>query len=304
MSYEHIRAPSMEQAMQMAGYPVPKLSPGRIVRFRNGGHSLSGWAKLFPDGMGGVFGDWREGMTYVWHSDEMARMLGNTGLRKHLLEQLEMARAQEERARELAQQEAAAKARAIWSKAGPARHDHPYLLAKGVQSSWTLGEVRERMGALLIPVCDLSAPMCPLVSLQFISPNGDKRFLARGRMQGCGMLIDTRPAGDGPIVICEGYATALTLANHYARGALVVAAFNAGNLVHVALAMRRNAPDAEMVIAADNDHATEGNPGLSKAREAAAWARAKVISPATAELGSGTDFNDLYQRERETGGVA
>jgi putative DNA primase/helicase len=72
----------------------------------------------------------------------------------------------------------------------------------------------------------------------------------------------------------------------------VAIAFDAGNLRPVAEALRCKYPDARLVIAADNDHGTSGNPGLSKAREAAVAVGGSVVAPEF-ELGeTGTDFND------------
>ena len=42
-------------------------------------------------------------------------------------------------------------------------------------------------------------------------------------------------------------------------------AFNAGNVEAVALALRAKYPEAQLIVAADDDYQTEGNPGLSKA---------------------------------------
>ena len=47
-------------------------------------------------------------------------------------------------------------------------------------------------------------------------------------------------------------------------------AFDAGNLEPVALALRAKFPHIEITLCADNDMNTPGNPGLSRAREAAA----------------------------------
>jgi putative DNA primase/helicase len=63
----------------------------------------------------------------------------------------------------------------------------------------------------------------------------------------------------------------------------------------VAKAMRDKYPDAKIIICADDDHRTEGNPGLTKAKEAAREIGAMLALP---QFGSdrpaaATDFNDL-----------
>ena len=62
--------------------------------------------------------------------------------------------------------------------------------------------------------------------------------------------------------MAEGFATAATV--HEATGSAVAVAFNANNLKPVAIALRAKFPSLEMVICADDDHLTEGNPGITK----------------------------------------
>jgi putative DNA primase/helicase len=47
----------------------------------------------------------------------------------------------------------------------------------------------------------------------------------------------------------------------------------------VAKALRVRYPDLKMVVAADNDTETEGNPGLTKARAAAKAVGGRVVIP-------------------------
>ena len=75
----------------------------------------------------------------------------------------------------------------------------------------------------------------------------------------------------------EGYATGATV--HEAVGGLVVIAFHAGNLKPVAVAIGQQYPDATIVIVADNDRWTEGNPGVTKAKEAAESIGAMIVIP-------------------------
>jgi hypothetical protein len=70
-------------------------------------------------------------------------------------------------------------------------------------------------------------------------------------------------------------------------------------LMWTAKAARELYPAARVLIGADNDHATEGNPGLAKARLAARAVNADVVYPefSDADLGANpkscTDWNDL-----------
>lgn len=74
-------------------------------------------------------------------------------------------------------------------------------------------------------------------------------------------------------------------------------AFNGGNLKAVALALRAKYPDLRIIIAADDDHQTEGNPGMTKAQAAAQAVGAGVAVPTfpAGRPDKATDFNDLHQ---------
>ena len=55
---------------------------------------------------------------------------------------------------------------------------------------------------------------------------------------------------------------------HECTGHAVAVAFNAGNLEAVAVALRSKYPALKIIIAADDDHQTPGNPGMTKATAA------------------------------------
>ena len=145
-------------------------------------------------------------------------------------------------------------------------HDHArgrmtnanlYLQRKGVNAYG----IRQLRDMLVVPVRD--APGL-LHSLQFISTDGAKRFLTGGRIQGCYFAIG-KPFD--MLLLAEGMATACTL--HQATGAAVAVCFNCGNLLPVARALRDKYPRLRIVVCADNDVATPGNPGLTHGRAAA-----------------------------------
>jgi putative DNA primase/helicase len=143
---------------------------------------------------------------------------------------------------------------------------------------------------LIVPMRDTAGQ---LHSLQTIQPDGDKRFLYGGRVNGCYHSIGKKPVD--VLIVCEGYATGASI--HEATGYPVVVAFNAGNLKAVALALRAKYPDLKIIIAADDDHQTEGNPGMTKAQAAAQAVGAAVAVPTfpAGRPDKATDFNDLHQ---------
>jgi putative DNA primase/helicase len=131
-----------------------------------------------------------------------------------------------------------------------------------------------------------------LHSLQFIGPDGGKRFLAGGRVIGCYFAIGN-PKRAAALCITEGFATGATIfeATNYP----VAVAFNAGNLEAVSRALRAKFPAINLILCADDDAATDGNPGLTKATAAALAVGGKLAVPdfGTDRPDGATDFNDM-----------
>lgn len=177
---------------------------------------------------------------------------------------------------------AAQQARSILNTASPCSPEHVYLRRKGIP---TLGNVRQdRNGMLLIPVRDHSGNV---QSLQYIAPDGTKRFLVGGKVQGGHFIIPGKT--EKPLVLCEGYATGASI--HLACEYTVYVAFSANNLPVVANIMRSKFPDTSIMVCGNNDEA-----GRGKGQEAAQAAQARLVLPAFT-TGVGKDFNDLHQSE-------
>lgn len=217
---------------------------------------------------------------------------------------LERERAQRQQAEqaqtEAAQARAAAEAVALWD-ASTVATEHPYLTRKGIAPH---GARVAEDGALLVPVRN---PAGELVNLQRIFPNGEKRFLLGGRKSGCFHVLGTLPAGAVagagaqalPVVLVgEGYATAASL--YESTGHPVAVAFDAGNLAKVARALRQHHPAALIVVAGDDDQATEArtgtNPGRVKAKQAAEAVGGVAVFPDGLEHDK-SDFNDMAQAQ-------
>ena len=70
--------------------------------------------------------------------------------------------------------------------------------------------------------------------------------------------------------------------------------FDSGNLLPVAQALRIKHQNARILVCADDDQFTDGNPGMTKATEAAKAVNGEVVSPKFTDLSTRpTDFNDL-----------
>lgn len=252
---------SMLTAMRAAGLgPAKDLelrSDGKLIRYRvEGDKSRNGWAVLYSyPVLAGAFGSWKTGATHTWHEHTSKPM--TPAERAEL--QRQMTAMQHTRAAELANVQAAARERAakLWALAHPATNGHPYLQRKQI-GAYGIRQLRE---SLVIAARDVHGD---LHTLQFIGADGSKRFLIGGRIVGCYFAIG-RPAGS--LLVCEGLATASTL--HQATGRAVAVCFSCGNLLPVARALRLKFPDLRLIVCADNDSQTPGNPGVTHARAAA-----------------------------------
>ncbi|MDR9499735.1 MAG: PriCT-2 domain-containing protein [Hydrogenovibrio sp.] len=217
----------------------------------------------------------------------------------------EQAKANEAEAqtRAIQYQKAAQQAQRLWGKAAPAPAFHPYLQRKQVQPWGTRGiSTPGHADALVIPVVGTKPPFTGQVqSLQFIQPDGQKRFLSGGKKAGGYYPIQW--LDDAPVVICEGFATGATLAEHYRPDHSVICAFDSGNLEAVARYFRRQCPTTPMIVAGDNDHQTERqrghNPGVHKAEKAALVVDAYLSIPAFGEDEAGTDWNDRWHLDQQ-----
>jgi hypothetical protein len=134
-----------------------------------------------------------------------------------------------------------------------------------------------------------------LVNLQFIHEDGHKHFLKGGQMQGCHYWV-TKPKVaevNNTIVVGEGWATGEVA--YQATACAVISAFCASNLVAVAKWVRGRYPEHIIIIAADDDWKTPGNPGVSYAKEAARAVGGLVAIPKfDGDRGDkDTDFNDM-----------
>ena len=200
----------------------------------------------------------------------------------------EAARRKAEAQRAKRHRRAAAEARRLWEAATPETGGHRYLRDKNIEPHGIFTDGFR----LLIPMRDIEGK---LWNLQRIDPRGDKRFLRGGRVTGLFHRIG-RPV-DQTLVICEGYATGATL--HESSGQAVAVAFNCNNLKPVAKALRSKYPEATLIIAADNDRHTLGNPGLTKANEAALAVGGRVAVPEFDDGEPGTDWNDWHNNRQE-----
>lgn len=302
------------------------LFDGRIHRFRVDRSADAGWYIAHSD-EAVTFGDWRTGSKETWFSTAKRDPL-QTAERIALDEQRAAARAVQAVEQERKARTAAEVATAIWNAASPAEGlkltsipapgspwrvlpdenpaVHPYLdlkqigphcarlltpYAAAAAPLWIQAWIAkyDLIGSLIIPAGHAGN----LTTLQFIPANGDKMNLPGGAKCGARCILGRVDAGTETICIVEGFATGASI--HEATGLPVVVAFDAGNLATVAAGIRRDHPNARIIIAGDNDirpaGSTLNNAGVVAARNAALRVAGTVAIPELA--GKKCDWNDV-----------
>lgn len=192
---------------------------------------------------------------------------------------------------EASHREAARKAADLWGRANPHPDpNHAYLARKGVPA---VG-IRQMDDALIVPLYGADKA---LVGLQFIQPDGQKRFITGTRKAGSWCVL--KPEGIPPadwqtILIAEGWATAASL--HTATGKPVFIAFDCGNLSAVARYIRQQFHAARLLFCADDDAHGKGQ---HHAQQAARQTNGMAIIPQWGGIDMSherlTDFNDLHR---------
>lgn len=244
-------------------------------------HSRNGWYVLNLDQElpSGAFGSWKLDLKSTWCPKASAELTPAERITLRAQRRRQAKQRAEAEAKRHA--EARKRAQALRKRGGPADRAHPYLVRKAVSPHG----LRQDGDRLMVPICDFDDV---LHGLQFIGPDGVKRFLTGSNKRAHFYLIGVPR---DVAVMCEGYATGATI--HEATERAVVVAFDRSNLRPVAEALRKKYPDIRIIIAADNDRQTAGNPGIADARHAAMAVGGFVAVPEFREGEDGTDFNDL-----------
>jgi len=210
-------------------------------RSRNGVYCLhldgavpAGWFQNHEDGMG----------VTKWRAERLTTMteVERQEWRREMKRRQD-AREAEQRRLHLA---AAARAQRIWDRADDLPPDHPYLIRKGVKPHG----LRLYRGLAVVPLFNAVGG---LINLQFIAPDGGKRFMKDGQKAGGFFAIGEPDCEPDGLCVGEGFATMASVFE--ATGYMSVVAFDCGNLRPVIEVWRKKLPRARIVICADNDPA-------------------------------------------------
>lgn len=297
--------------LRSAGLEVQSLELGKLTRCRvEGTREKRGWYHVHEmrlangdDLIVGSYGIWRgaenNAVKIDIHKTEISQEQ-RASLRRRLAEDSKRA----ELVRKADADRAARRASAAWKKCAE-DGDCAYLHRKGVGAHGI--RFSPTSGAMVIPMLDTANN---IHGLQII----------RGDQKGQGKLgKEFWPSGlikkghfhliglPGPLLlIAEGYATAASL--YEATGIPVAVAFDAGNLAPVATALRKRYKKTRMLICADDDAFSQGNPGVTCASAAALEVGGAYVAPVFANEVARreayeakgekiTDFNDLHMAE-------
>lgn len=265
--------------LQSHGLAIDGLNAdGQIQRVRRHQYrDKSAWYVAWPIPFPiAVAGDWRTGEKWEYKGvHKLDRQQS-----KFAKEQISKAIAVAVKEREDRAQWAAFRAD-IELRSGKPATGHPYLVRKQIEAFGTVALDDQ----LLIPTVDINGKLC---GLQRILADGGKFFLSGQRFKGCFYPIG---APSDQIYICEGFATGASI--QMATGAHVLCAFALGNLMPVAVAAHRRSPKATIVVTADNDAFTPGNPGLAAAEKIRDTLFLPITWPTFDQGECLTDFNDL-----------
>mgnify|MGYP001616186050 CR=1 FL=1 len=321
-------------ALRDAGLMVdkPKMD-GQLYRVPvkgDEGGKLSGAYKAHLNGImpAGFIQNYKTGEKFNWKAEGNFQGAVNTA--KMIAEAAQRKQMQQQKQEQL-YEEVADRAVALIEHAQPLSEQNKYLQAKQVESYGLLAvpgpspefeamgiyigntysetkALREKHAAMddkdqykvfmtkndiMIPVSDQKGKVW---TVQTIAENGFKSWLKGGKKQG-NFFILGQPENGKPILEAEGYATGATL--HKLTNRPVALAFDSGNLLSVAIAVKQMFDASTIYVAGDNDRAAfeagkmKVNVGLEKALEAAQQVGGHAIVPNIRKGEKLSDWNDI-----------
>ena len=301
-----------------AGLVVGRLEVGKLCRCQVKGDSEKrGWYHLHELRMAngdelivGSYGQWR-GAENNATKIEIKKSELSAEQRESIRKRMAEDKRQAEAVRKADAARAAAKAAAAWRKCTE-QGDCDYLQRKGVQSH---GVRFSPSGSMLIPMLDVAGTVHGLQIIRSRTAKGatpkgrkpmEKEYWPRGLIKKGHFHMLGMPVGAAVVLVAEGYATAASLFE--ATGLPTVVAFDANNLAPVAAVLHARYKTARLLICADDDSFSEGNPGVTCASAAALEVGGAFVAPVFADPlarqaaydNKGTkltDFNDLHAIE-------
>lgn len=216
--------------------PPDIITPGKIHRFPGIGKTngnQAGWAKVFDDLSGGMFGDWSSDYKETWQMERDAI----TGRPYPYLY------SGSKRKSAAPEADPSDYAHQLWEAASEEWEGHPYAASKGI--TWQAGARRgvvsgrvvgRNADCLLIPAYQLDNKQ--LFGVQAINANGEKQSF--GPIKRHGLLLGNDRDTSRVWYVCEGWASAVSLVFHHTNGqGCCAVAFGKSNLVSLAQEINR-----------------------------------------------------------------
>ena len=302
MSASKTEADFLHTILATVGHAPKQVEPGKFQRF---GPRKSGWAKLFADCLGGVFGDYRQNLSSHWSARDHQTPAELANMRRQIQQ---AAREREAEQRNQWARNDASNA-ALWAAAQPAGDAvRSYLAARGL-AGWQIPDlIRQHPGlaywhtddngelhklgtypAMLAPIVSTTGKLLALHRTYLGDgckanvPTPKKLTAAAGLLNGACIPL-ALPKG-GVIGVAEGIETAA--AASLGSGLAVVAAYCAN-----ALAGYQWPHDIErLVIFADNDNAGQQAAAALAQRATQSGLTTKILTPSK----PGCDWADVLQ---------
>lgn len=242
-------------------------------------------------GLGLRFGDWKASTTIDWFEKNLSEPE-----KKQYLNLINERKQEIDKIKKEKQELASKKAEQIWLQTTENVQGFPYLIKKKIENLYGARftynhNLKEYL--LVIPLKNIKGE---LTSLQYIDKDGNKKFLSGGKVKGSFFTIGSG-LPSGPIIVTEGYATAVTL--HEATGHHVICAFNASNIFNVCNEIKSKYKNVIVCADADEFNINEntGEPfrtGQVVAEKIKKEIGIEYILPKFKDITTKpTDFNDL-----------
>lgn len=287
-------------ALHNHGMNLPKheIAAGKFTRW---GKNKIYWAKKVGDGY--IFGNHsdKNNFSSYWFPRADADLSEEELLQRR--QKIKEERELEEKQRLEGYSNAATQALALYENYSSNSSLSQYLKRKQVEAfgvKFCSSHSYYKRHCLVIPAYDVEGKLWTLQYIfdeKFIGSDDNKRdktFFTGGKKQGSFFVIGNITTAM-QIFVCEGFATAASV--HIATGIVAIVAFDAGNIEPVVAALKLKYPDAEIVIAADDDRWKKQNTGRIAAEQAALKHNIRYILPEfkpELDKKKPTDFNDLH----------
>lgn len=296
------------------GLRIGTHKPVRVFT-QDGGREKRGWywlkewspsvERMLIVGSFGVFrGSENNRQKIVLPKDDAGRVTPEQRAAMRAMWKEQAAAAQRQRDQEAAT--AAERARKVWARLN-VEGNSPYLNAKGIKGH---GLKYTDHNTAVMPLVDTGGKIHGLKFLRSAAQAKESgRAVKELWPKGMAAKAHFHMLGPPPtwiVLVAEGYATAASL--HEATELPVACADSAGNLQPVAEALRKRFKLAKILICADDDCFTEGNPGITAASTAAMAVGGECVHPKFTDNAARiakfeanghklTDFNDLHTIE-------